>query len=58
MGKGQEHNNRSQGQRIRYTNERASQLVDTVDKHQELLEQHDRDIKMLKSTVYDRDRIK
>lgn len=63
MSKGQEFNNRSQGQRIRFTNERAEGVVKRLETQDEIndrveahLAQHDRDIKVLKANQRDRAR--
>lgn len=48
---GQEYNNRSQGQRIRRTNERQGDVIDVVISHDERIEALERDSKMVKSRL-------
>lgn len=47
----QKRNNRSQGQRIRRTNERVAALAEGHESAAEVLAQHDRDLRMLKARV-------
>ena len=58
MPKDQKHNNRSQGQRIRRTNENLDGLIDAQAKTAEVVSQHDRDIKMMKARITDLEREK
>ena len=47
----QERNNRSQGQRIRRTNESVAALVEGQERTAEVLAQHDRDIRVIKARL-------
>lgn len=49
MSKGQEHNNRSQGQRIRRNKENIGGLIEVQEQQGQLIGQHDRDIKMMRA---------
>ncbi len=54
--KGQEFNNRSQGQRIRRNKENVGGLIETQEQQGAVLSQHDRDIKLLKARVTELER--
>lgn len=51
MSKGQEHNNRSQGQRLRRTKETLEALLTGHERMTEVVAQHDRDIKVMKARL-------
>lgn len=51
MTKGQERNNRSQGQRIRRVGDRIDQLLNNQQRQAEVVAQHDRDIKLIKARL-------
>ena len=58
MSKRQEKNNRSQGQRIRRINERIDNLTNADERMSEVVAQHDRDIRVMKSRLDDLEREK
>ena len=51
MSKGQEQDNRSQGQRLRRINENIDALVEAQERTTEVVAQHDRDIKFMKARL-------
>ncbi|MGY1786678.1 hypothetical protein [Geodermatophilus sp. SYSU D00698] len=56
MTRGQEHVNRSHGQKIRRTNEAVAALTEGHEQVAAVLGQHDRDIKFLKARVAELER--
>ena len=51
MSTGQERNNRSQGQRIRRNRENLDAIVEVQERTTDVVAQHDRDIKLIKSRL-------
>jgi hypothetical protein len=51
VSRGQEHNNRSQGQRIRHTKENLEALIQAQEQTTEIVAQHDRDIRVMKARL-------